>query len=304
MLANRSRSVDTPGHGHGPAHSPAHRHGHNPADEHGWLTAATAAVMLGAVVVRPAGIVGILVAAVIFIPLERVYALHPKRVLHAGWRTDVAHAAVNRVLSTVGLVAVIVAVGLALRAITPELLRRTVHALPLVLQFVVALLITELAFYWAHRASHRVPALWRFHKVHHSITEMDWLASARLHPIDQAFTRSCIALPLFALGFSASMFGAYLLFEGVQALFIHSNVRFTFGPLRYVAATPMFHHWHHADASETTTVNFGAQLPLMDAIFGTLHLPRHRWPTAYGIDEPTPTGYLRQLAWPFRGEAA
>ena len=45
------------------------------------------------------------------------------------------------------------------------------------------------------------------------------------------------------------------------------------------------------------------QLPLVDWLFGTLHLPAHRWPEGYGIDDTQPDGYLRQLAWPFRSTA-
>ncbi len=54
-------------------------------------------------------------------------------------------------------------------------------------------------------------------------------------------------MPLYALGFTRGAFGALLVVFTLQALFVHANVRFTFGPLRYVVATPEFHHWHHAD---------------------------------------------------------
>ena len=60
--------------------------------------------------------------------------------------------------------------------------------------------------YWGHRLSHTVPFLWRFHAVHHSIEEMDWLAAGRLHPLDQAFTQACAILPLFLLGYSRGVF--------------------------------------------------------------------------------------------------
>ncbi|HEY2428895.1 MAG TPA: sterol desaturase family protein, partial [Acidimicrobiales bacterium] len=140
---------------------------------------------------------------------------------------------------------------------------------------------------------------WRFHKVHHSITEMDWLASAHLHPIDTVWTRSCFVIPLFALGFSRATFGGFVLVTTLQAIFIHANVRLTFGPLRWLIATPEFHHWHHAGDPAAYNTNFAGELPWIDALFGTLHLPKGEWPAAYGIDEQQPEGYLRQLAWPF-----
>jgi len=62
-------------------------------------------------------------------------------------------------------------------------------------------------------------------------------------PIEKlwSFTRSCLVIPLYAFGFSRATFGALLLVFAFQALFIHANVRLTFGPLRYVVATPEFH---------------------------------------------------------------
>ncbi len=60
----------------------------------------------------------------------------------------------------------------------------------------------DLVQYGVHRAFHRVPALWRFHAIHHSIREMDWLAGSRLHFVDVVVTRALVVLPAFTLGFS------------------------------------------------------------------------------------------------------
>jgi sterol desaturase/sphingolipid hydroxylase (fatty acid hydroxylase superfamily) len=129
---------------------------------------------------------------------------------------------------------------------------------------------------------------------------MDWLAAAHLHPIDQVWTRSCIVLPLFALGFSRATFGGFLAFTTFQAIFVHANVRLTFGPLRWVIATPEFHHWHHANDPAAYNSNFAGEFPWIDALFGTLYLPAGQMPAGYGVDDHQPPGYLAQLAWPFR----
>ena len=63
----------------------------------------------------------------------------------------------------------------------------------------------------------------------------------------------------------------------VQATFIHANVRFEFGPLKWLVATPQFHHWHHAAEREAIDKNFAVHLPVLDAMFGTMYLPG-RWP--------------------------
>lgn len=262
------------------------------------LGGVTLALFLGALAIRSDLVFGIVVVAAIFVPIEKLFQLHPQKTFREGWRTDLVHFVVNNLFSLVGIVLGVVAFGLALHALVPDSVRSSIAAQPALVQFAAALAIVELCQYWAHRATHTVPLLWRFHKVHHSIEQMDWLAAARLHPIDQAFTRSCVIIPLFALGFSKATLGAYLVVTTFQALFIHANTRLTFGPLRQAIATPEFHHWHHAAAP--TDRNFAGQLPLVDRLFGTLHLPKHEWPTTYGIGEPPPAGYLRQLAWPFR----
>jgi len=267
------------------------------------LGVSTLALLLVALAARSSLVFGLVVLAAVFIPLEKLFPLQPRPLRRDGWKTDVVHFAVNNLLATIGLLVPVALVGLALRAAVPGELRHDIAAQASWLQFMEALLVAELGGYAGHRAAHRVPLLWRFHKVHHSIREMDWLAAAHLHPIDAAWTRSCVVLPLFALGFSRATFGGYLAFATLWAIFIHANVRFTFGPLRWLVTTPELHHWHHAGDPEAYDTNFAGQFPWIDALFGTLHLPEGRRPTRYGIDEEQPRGYLHQLVWPFRPNA-
>jgi sterol desaturase/sphingolipid hydroxylase (fatty acid hydroxylase superfamily) len=234
--------------------------------------------------------------------VEKMFALHPRRFRRDRWRTDLLHLLLNNLLITVGLFVAVVGLAVAAHPLINAQFQAAVVGQPALLQFVEAVLIADVAQYWAHRATHRVPLLWRFHKVHHSIEEMDWLAAGRLHPLDSVFTRAVTILPLYLLGFSRATFGAYLALTAFQAIFIHANVRFRFGPLRWVTATPEFHHWHHADERDALDRNFAGNLPLLDVIFGTCYLPSHM-PATYGIREPAPRGYVRQLAWPFSGQA-
>jgi sterol desaturase/sphingolipid hydroxylase (fatty acid hydroxylase superfamily) len=171
-------------------------------------------------------------------------------------------------------------------------------------QIVAGFAITTVGGYAGHRAAHEVPLLWRFHRVHHSIRDMDWLAANHLHPLDETFGRSAAVLPLYALGFGRVSLGAFVILITVQAIFIHANVRISWGPLRWVIATPQFHHWHHGREPEAYNTNFAGEFPVLDALFGTLYLPADRWPAQYGIDDVEPDGYLRQLAWPLRTRCA
>ncbi len=130
---------------------------------------------------------------------------------------------------------------------------------------------------------------------------MDWLAGSRLHLVDVAATRGLTYVPIYVLGFSETALVAYVAFVSIQATFIHANVRFNFGPLRWVMATPQFHHWHHGAEPEAVDKNFAVHLPLLDRLFGTCHLPGDRWPASYGLagGKPVPPGYVRQFVDPF-----
>lgn len=268
------------------------------------LALLTTLVVLAALSVRSGIVFGLVVLAVIFIPLERVFALHPRRVLRRGWRTDLVHYLANGAALKVSLVVAVLAFGGALRVLVPAPLRTAVGASPAWVQIVTGLAIAMVGGYAGHRAAHEVPLLWRFHRVHHSVREMDWLAANHLHPLDETFVRSAAVLPLYALGFGRLSLGAFIVLITLQSIFIHANVRMTFGPLRWVIATPQFHHWHHAREPQAANTNYAGEFPALDALFGTLYLPADRWPAQYGVDGTEPAGYLRQLAWPLHAQCA
>jgi sterol desaturase/sphingolipid hydroxylase (fatty acid hydroxylase superfamily) len=264
------------------------------------LVLLTSALVLVALSVRGGIVVGLVVLAIIFIPLERLFAVRPRQVLRPGWRTDVVHYLINGAALKVGLVISVAVVGTLLREFVPGPFRAAIAASPGWVQIVAALSITTVGGYAGHRAAHEVPLLWRFHRVHHSVRQMDWLAANHLHPLDQIFIRSAAVLPLYALGFGRISLGAFVILTTLQAVFVHANVRLTFGPLRWVIATPQFHHWHHAREPLAYNSNYAGEFPAVDALFGTLYLPAHRWPARYGVDDNEPTSYLRQLVWPLR----
>lgn len=227
---------------------------------------------------------------------------------------------VNHFAVKAGLFLVIMVLAVLLRGLVDSPVQKAIAAQPGMVQFLEAVLVADIAGYAAHRATHTVPWLWRFHAVHHSVEEMDWLASSHLHPVDQIFTKLCTFLPLYLLGFSKATFGVYLILVSIQPIFVHANVRFRFGPLRYLFATPEFHHWHHSAEQEARDKNFAPQFPWLDYLLGTLHLPHDgRMPAHYGLGVPPPvtadgttaadtpgaahkppTGYWAQMVQPFR----
>ena len=246
----------------------------------------------------------LLLLTLVFVPLERAFARLPEQgAFRFGWTTDGAHFMVSH-LAVQALTFMTLLPATALAALwQPAALQDAIRDQPLLLQFLEILLLSDLTQYWIHRAFHTVPMLWRFHAVHHSSRAMDWLAGSRLHVVDVLVTRGLVLVPVFLLGFEQAALYAYLVFVSFHAVFIHANLRFRFGWLDYVIATPRAHHWHHAVAP--IDKNFAVHLPGLDRLFGTQHLPREggaeQWPAAYGIEgHPVPEGWGRQLLHPFR----
>ncbi len=253
-------------------------------------------------VIRLLDLRALAVLALVFVPLERLAAWRPgQRLLRRGWWRDLlCYQLLNRPLVGValaGAVAIAAALG---HALVPGTWQATVARQPLWLQVPVAIVLSDLGFYAAHRLFHAVPWLWRFHAVHHSIEEMDWLAAARVHPLDHLVTKGLSLLPVYALGFSTAAIAVYAAIYFWQSILIHSNVRLRFGPLRWVLASPEFHHWHHGNEPAAYNRNFAGQLPVLDLLFGTLHMPDGRMPERYGVGEALPSTYAGQLAYPFR----
>ncbi len=255
----------------------------------------TAAVVFALVVRGGAVVVGIALLFLVFVPLEKAFALRPQKVLRRGLLTDLTHLLVDNALAAVATLSFVVVAALPLvwmRGFDVE------ASLPTAVAVALAVVLVSVGNYWGHRLTHRVPYLWRFHSVHHSIEQMDWVASGRLHPIDSGFTQAFTVLPLLVLGYDAGVFAGVTVFITLLALFQHANVRLRFPVLRWVINTPEWHHWHHAIDDDARDTNFG--LPVVDRIFGTAYLPKGRRPAGFGVHDPVPEdGYLRHLAYPF-----
>jgi sterol desaturase/sphingolipid hydroxylase (fatty acid hydroxylase superfamily) len=252
-----------------------------------------------ALVARGPGIVGFALLFLIFVPLEKLFALRPQKMFRRGFVTDFTHLLVNRFFVTIG--AIVLAITIAL----PFIWVRSFHivdALPGAASVPLAATLAFVGNYWGHRLTHRIPFLWRFHAVHHSIREMDWVAAGRLHPLDSAFTQAFTIVPLFLLGYSGGVFASVAVGLTLLAIFQHANVRLRFPVVRWVLPTPEWHHWHHAIDDEAINKNFG--LPVVDKVFGTAYLPRDKRLTGFGIHDPVPPdGYFRHIAYPFTQKA-
>jgi sterol desaturase/sphingolipid hydroxylase (fatty acid hydroxylase superfamily) len=251
--------------------------------------------------------VWLMILAVVFIPLERLFALHPKKVFRKAIATDVGYYFLNSLVPGFFLSFPIAFMAWWSQKLLPAGFIAIIVAWPLWARLLAGMIVGEIGYYWGHRWSHELPFLWRFHAIHHSAEEVDYLVSTRAHPVDLVFTRLCELAPMYALGLASPM-----AFEGnlvpilatiigtFWGFFIHANVRWRFGPLEWLISTPAFHHWHHTnDGPEYINKNYSPMLPWVDWIFGTLYLPRDKRPQRYGIDQPLSPGLFGQLIDPF-----
>lgn len=205
---------------------------------------------------------------------------------------------------SVGLVFVLLALW---QGVSFDDLRQTIttrqtwaSSLPAWVQIPLILLLADLLAYWSHRLFHG-RWLWPFHAIHHSSRTVDWLSSVRLHPVNDVISRIVQVLPLYWMGFNGTVLAAFVPFLTLYALLLHANVRWTYGPLRYLFASPAFHRWHHTSEEEGLDKNFSGLFPFIDVAFGTFYMPADRQPQRFGIlNNDVPEGLLGQLVYPFR----
>ena len=179
---------------------------------------------------------------------------------------------------------------------------------PLIVQFVVFFVMKDFMEWAIHNLLHRVPWLWEFHKVHHSIQELDWIGNFRFHWMEVVVYQGLTYFPLIVLGVD----GGVILVIAVVGTLIghlnHSNLDISWGPLRYVINSPRMHVWHHdhdLPADRKFGANFAICLSVWDWVFGTVYWPSReespgQQPRRVGFsgEEQFPRGFFGRFFWP------
>ena len=179
----------------------------------------------------------------------------------------------------------------------------SVPALPAAILAIAAF---DLAFYAAHVSWHKIPALWRFHSVHHSDPALDVTTTVRQHPVEGVLRYSALAAMAVAIGPSPGAFAIYRAASAINALLEHSNLaapRWLDRVLALVTTWPMMHKVHHSRSPEETDSNYGNLFSWWDRLFGTFTCSDRGRSIRYGLQgrdlpELQTTGAL--LALPFR----
>jgi sterol desaturase/sphingolipid hydroxylase (fatty acid hydroxylase superfamily) len=186
---------------------------------------------------------------------------------------------------------------IAAHVYTPPL-AKAVSAWPVGVQALVLLVVYDFIQYWLHRLFHG-RRLWVFHAVHHSAEEIDILTSYRMHPVNFLFYTGLPTALLLMAGVTPQAFAVLVPFNYLMGCLTHANLRWDWGPLRAVLASPMYHRWHHADLGPERACNFAPNFPLWDILFGTYYMPKGESPVAFGAKE-VPTNFARQLIYPIK----
>ncbi|MGB5810261.1 MAG: sterol desaturase family protein [Polyangiales bacterium] len=178
-----------------------------------------------------------------------------------------------------------------------------VSLLPLAAQLVLMFILRDFIQYWTHRLLHRVPRLWAFHKVHHSVEQMGFAAHLRYHWMETVVYRTVQYVPLAMIGFGIQEFFLIDMIALSIGHLNHANFRVPIGPLRYVVNSAQMHIWHHAKHMPAKYgANYGLSLSVWDWIFGTVYWPGSGRDISLGfahVDE-YPDRFGTQMAFPFR----
>jgi sterol desaturase/sphingolipid hydroxylase (fatty acid hydroxylase superfamily) len=104
---------------------------------------------------------------------------------------------------------------------------------------------------------------------------------------------------VYLLGFSALAYNSLGLFNAIYSPLVHANLNWTYGPFKYVLASPVFHRWHHTYQAEGGNKNFAPTFPFLDVMFGTFYMPKGKQPQIFGAEHDNVTNnILQQLAYP------
>lgn len=143
---------------------------------------------------------------------------------------------------------------------------------PAWLEVTLAVVLLDLAIYGQHVLFHYVPALWRFHRMHHADLDVDVSTGARFHPLEVLLSFVLKFAAVAGLGASPLSVLIFEILLNATSLFNHSNLRLPpriDRTLRYLVVTPDMHRIHHSVVNRETNSNFGFNLPWWDRLFRT-----------------------------------
>ncbi len=171
---------------------------------------------------------------------------------------------------------------------------------PIWIQVLLAGAIIDFGLWFMHWLSHKNEFLWRLHTLHHSSERLYWLNGERRHPVSALLLASPGLSVAIVLGAPAALIGCWFAIIAVHLAFQHSNLDYSVGKFRSILGVAEIHRWHHKREYEDAQVNFGEFWMIWDQLFGTYKYHKVGVRAGeVGMHESMPTGYIKQLQWPF-----
>lgn len=178
--------------------------------------------------------------------------------------------------------------------------------LPKWLGLAILFLVSDFVQWNTHRLLHRLPLLWNFHKVHHSVKEMGFAAHLRYHWMEPVVYKSLLYIPLAIIGgFNAQDVGIVYFFAIAVGHLNHANLGWDYGFLKYIFNNPKMHIWHHAKELPDHVsygVNYGLTLSIWDYLFKTNYIPFSGKDIELGFkdDDKFPKDFISQELYPLK----
>lgn len=174
-------------------------------------------------------------------------------------------------------------------------------------EILLSLVLLDMFDYWWHRWNHRVPFLWRFHKVHHVDTHVDVTTSLRFHPGELLISSALKAVWILIVGPSVWTFVIFEASVTLASQFHHTNVDFpdrVENAIRSIIVTPRYHAAHHTVSPRTGNNNFSTILILWDKMFDTYRQPDYEEMQTLGLPKGRATylSFASTLKGPFSDE--
>ncbi|MBD3419419.1 MAG: hypothetical protein GF398_04800 [Chitinivibrionales bacterium] len=182
---------------------------------------------------------------------------------------------------------------------------RSLSRLPFIVQALLFLVAADFIEWLVHNALHRIDALWKIHRVHHSVKTMDWICNFRFHWGENIVYKSIKFLPLALLGAKWEAILIAAVISMTVGFLNHSNINVSWGPLRYIFNSANMHLWHHDKFPDKPAgYNFAVVFSLWDWLFGTALFPDHP-PKEIGYEgeEWLPQNLLWRFFVPFKERA-
>lgn len=219
-------------------------------------------------------IVRLSVFAGIFLLMALLEIAMPRkqRVLSKGsrWITNISLVVIDTL--ALRLVMPILAVGMAHYASERGWGLLALVDLPLWAEIIIAFLLLDMLIYAQHIAFHKIPILWRFHKVHHADRDLDVTSGARFHPVESVLSMAYKLVCIVLIGPAALSVFLFEVVLNAASMFNHANVRLPLGldrVVRLFIVTPDMHRVHHSIIKRETNSNYSFFLTLWDRMFQT-----------------------------------